>query len=287
MAKGLQKAKIVITGKNGQLAKEFTRILSKMGIEHFAFKKEELDITNVDRVWSVMKEIKPDFVINCAAYNMVDKAEEERDMAFLVNAKAVKTLAEVCSESGAKLVHYSTDYVFGGEKSKPYIEEDNPSPINYYGKTKLLGEMYLKENLNNFLLFRVSWLYGKGRNNFIYKFLNWAKENRELKVSENEVSVPTWAKRVAEVSLKAMEQGLKGLYHLTNSGYASRYEFALKIKEILNLQNSIKPVNSSIFNLKARRPEFSAMDNSKISTELNFSIPHWDYDIKEYLRELK
>ncbi len=287
MAKGLQKAKIIITGRNGQLAKEFIKLFSQKEIEFFAYDKKELDITDYKQASFVLRTIKPDFVINCAAYNLVDKAEEEREKAFSVNSKGVENLAKVCSEINCKIVHYSTDYVFGGNKNTPYIETDPTNPLNYYGETKLEGEIKIKQIYKNHIIFRVSWLYGEGKNNFVVKFLSWAKNNKVLNVSENEVSIPTSARRVADISLKAMEEGLAGLFHLTNSGYASRYEFALKIKEILNLDNSIKPVNSSVFNLKARRPEFSAMDNKEISRKLNISIPHWEEDLKEFLKERK
>ncbi|BBB33411.1 dTDP-4-dehydrorhamnose reductase [Thermotomaculum hydrothermale] len=287
MGKGLQKAKIIITGKNGQLAKEFIKLLSLKNINFFAFDKKQLDISDFNKVNTVLKEINPDFVINCAAYNFVDKAEEERKKAYSVNTIGVENLAKVCRGIKCKIVHYSTDYVFDGNKKALYIEKDIPNPLNYYGKTKLEGEKKIKEICENFLIFRVSWVYGEGGNNFVAKFLNWAKKNKNLKVSENEVSIPTYAKTIAKKSLKAIEEGLTGLFHLTNSGYASRYQWALKIKEYLNLSNNIEPVNSSIFNLKAKRPEFSAMDNSFISKSLGIDIPQWDKDLKKYLEEIE
>ncbi len=287
MAESLQKAKIVITGKNGQLANEFIKLFSEKEIEFFAYDKKELDITDYKQVSFVLHKIKPDFVINCAAYNLVDKAEEDREKAYAVNTKGMENLARVCSKIKCKIVHYSTDYVFDGNKNIPYIETDPTNPLNYYGETKLEGEIKIKQIYKNHIIFRVSWLYGEGKNNFVVKFLSWAKNNRVLNVSENEVSIPTSARRVAEISFKAMEEGLTGLFHLTNSGYISRYGLALKIKEILNLDNSIKPVNSSVFNLKAKRPEFSAMDNKEISRKLNISIPHWEEDLKDYLKEIK
>ncbi len=287
MGKGLQKVKIALTGKNGQLAKEFIKLLSIRDINFFSFDRKELDISDFEKVEKVLKEVKPDIVINCAAYNLVDKAEEDKESAYATNTRGAENLAKICSELNCKLVHYSTDYVFDGNKKSLYIEKDIPNPLNYYGRTKLEGELKIKEILENHLIFRVSWLYGEGNNNFIRKFLDWAKDKEELKISENEVSIPTNAGKVAEVSLLAIEENLKGLYHLTNSGYASRYELALKIKEYLNLKNKIIPVNSSIFNLKAKRPEFSAMDNNLIKKVLGIDISYWDEDLKEYLKEIQ
>ncbi len=287
MGKGLQKVKIALTGKNGQLAKEFIKLLSIRDINFFSFDRKELDISDFEKVEKVLKEVKPDIVINCAAYNLVDKAEEDKESAYATNTRGAENLAKICSELNCKLVHYSTDYVFDGNKKSLYIEKDIPNPLNYYGRTKLEGELKIKEILENHLIFRVSWLYGEGNNNFIRKFLDWAKDKEELKISENEVSIPTNAGKVAEVSLLAIEEDLKGLYHLTNSGYASRYELALKIKEYLNLKNKIIPVNSSVFNLKAKRPEFSAMDNNLIKKVLGIDISYWDEDLKEYLKEIQ
>lgn len=287
MGKGLQKVKIALTGKNGQLAKEFIKLLSIRDINFFSFDRKELDISDFEKVEKVLKEVKPDIVINCAAYNLVDKAEEDKESAYATNTRGAENLAKICSELNCKLVHYSTDYVFDGNKKSLYIEKDIPNPLNYYGRTKLEGELKIKEILKNHLIFRVSWLYGEGNNNFIRKFLDWAKDKEELKISENEVSIPTNAGKVAEVSLLAIEEDLKGLYHLTNSGYASRYELALKIKEYLNLKNKIIPVNSSVFNLKAKRPEFSAMDNNLIKKVLGIDISYWDEDLKEYLKEIQ
>ncbi len=287
MAKGLQKAKIVITGKNGQLAKEFIKLFSEKGLNFIAFDKSELDITNFETVRKRLKEIKPDILINCAAYNLVDRAEIDRENCFLTNTQGAENLAKLCPEINCKIVHYSTDYVFDGKKTNPYTEKDTPNPLNYYGKTKLEGENKIKEHCENYLIFRVSWLYGKGKNNFVMKLLNWAKNNDTLQIAENEVSIPTSAKRVAAITVNALANGLKGLYHLTNSGYVSRYGLALKVKEILKLKNNIVPVNSDIFNLKAKRPEFSAMDNSRIANTLNIDIPQWYEDLKEFLKEIE
>ncbi len=287
MGKGLQNSKIAITGKNGQLAKEFEKILTEKGINFYSFDKKELDITDANTVFSTLEKIKPDFLINCAAYNLVDKAEEEREKAFEVNAKGVENLAVWCAKNNCKLIHFGTDYVFDGKKKLPFTETDKPNPLNYYGKTKLEGEKKIKEILQDYLIFRVSWLYGKGKSNFIFKFQNWAKGRDELHIAEDEVSVPTWTKTVAETTLLALENNLQGLYHLCNSGYASRYEYAKEIADLLSLNIKIIPAKMSMFNLKAKRPNFSAMDNSLLAKTLNIEIPEWKKDLKKFLKEIE
>jgi len=172
---------------------------------------------------------KPDIVINCAAYNLVDKAEEDYITAYKTNALGVRNLAYLSNKLNAFFVHYSTDYVFDGTKENGlYTEEDTPNPLNEYGKSKLTGERWIVEETENYLLFRVSWVYGRGKQNFIYKLIQWAKNNDYLKIAYDEISVPTSTRTIVEVTLKALDNGLTGLYHLTNSGYASRYEWAKK-----------------------------------------------------------
>jgi dTDP-4-dehydrorhamnose reductase len=159
-----------------------------------------------------------------------------------------------------------------------------PNPINEYGKSKLMGEIFLREEIGNYLLFRVSWVYGEGKQNFIYKLLTWTKNNEYLKVAYNEVSVPTSAKTIVDITLKALDNDLKGMFHLTNSGYASRYEWAKEIFRIKKIDKFILPVSKEIFSLPAKRPDFSAMSNRKISQVLNTKIPYWNEKLNEFLK---
>ncbi len=273
----------LIIGKNGQLGKEFIKRLENS----FAVGKGECDITDLSQVLDVISSYKPDIVINCSAYNFVDKAEEEYSKAYKVNALGVRNLAFACSKYKSFLVHYSTDYVFDGLKEDGlYTEEDIPHPLNEYGKSKLAGESWLQEETDRFLLFRVSWVYGEGKQNFIYKLLQWAEKKPFLKIAYDEISVPTSTRTITDVTLKALSQGLTGLYHLTNSGYASRYEWAKKVLKIKGKDIFIKPVSSDVFNLPAKRPKFSPMSNIKISKTLNISIKTWDEELEEFLTEL-
>jgi len=276
--------KILIVGKNGQLGREFVKELSKTKNSVIPLGHEELDIGNIGDVLDVFDRYKPDVVINCAAYNQVDKAEEEYDLAYKTNSIGVKNLAFSSNKYSSFLVHYSTDYVFDGKKENGlYTEIDKPNPLSEYAKSKYLGEVYLKEETEKFLIFRVSWVFGDGKQNFIYKLLKWAEDNSYLKISYDEVSIPTYTKTIVNVTLKALEEGLTGLYHLTNSGYCSRFELAKFVFKTLGIKKFIYPVPSDIFDLPAERPKFSAMDNTLISSILRVEIPNWEEAVSNFL----
>ncbi|ADY74007.1 dTDP-4-dehydrorhamnose reductase [Desulfurobacterium thermolithotrophum DSM 11699] len=282
----------LIFGAKGQLGREFVKWLSGGLVESLKGKtvewigvgREECDISDLNQVLELFESTKPNVVVNCAAYNLVDKAEEDYVSAVKVNSVGVRNLAFACNRYRAFLVHYSTDYVFDGKKENAlYIEDDKPNPLNEYGKSKLIGEEFIKEEIDNFLILRVSWVYGEGRQNFIYKLLKWAENNDYLKISYDEISVPTSTRTIVDVTLKALKEGLEGLYHLTNSGYASRYEWAKKVFKIKKVNKFIYPVSSEIFNLPAKRPKFSAMSNEKVSQELNIEIPSWEEELVDWL----
>lgn len=276
---------ILITGASGQLAMEFQRHLNKGDYYQVAaLDKKSLDISDLKRVSEAISHYKPAVVLNCSAYNQVDKAEEDSDPAFKVNAAGVRNLALSCSKSNALLVHYSTDYIFDGTKEDFYAEDDIPNPVNNYGKSKLAGERSLTEETNNFLLFRVSWVFGPGKQNFLYKLLDLAKRNNVLKVVCDQISVPTYTDDIVRITLLAIENGMRGLYHLTNRGYASRYEVARYYIEKLKLPNLVFPVESNFFPTRAKRPYFSAMSHAKISHTLQQEIPDWRDAIDRFIQ---
>jgi dTDP-4-dehydrorhamnose reductase len=274
---------ILITGANGQLAWDFQKELKNYNHEVTALDKKSLDISDLNVVTEAFSHYNPDIVLNCAAYNLVDKAEEDFDTAFKVNASGVKNLALMCKENNALFVHYSSDYIFDGTKEDFYTEEDKPNPINKYGESKLSGERFLKEVTDTFLLFRLSWVFGEGKQNFLYKLSEWAKKNRVLKVVSDQISVPTYTRDIVSLTMFAINKGLRGIYHLTNSGYASRYEVARYFTERLGLDNLILPVTSDYFPLPAKRPYFSAMSNLKLSRALGVDIPDWRIGINRYI----
>lgn len=278
---------ILITGVNGQLANEFIRQLSSTGHSLILPAESELDITNSENVHSVFAQNRPDVVLNCAAYNLVDAAEKDPATAMRVNADGVKFLASAAREQKALLVHYSTDYVFDGAKENFYDEDDQTNPINVYGRSKLAGENIVRSESDRFLLFRLSWVFGPGTQNFLFKLSEWAKKNDVLKVVYDQISVPCYTEDIARITLKALEANLEGLYHLTNSGYASRYELAKYFLERLSRTNLVLPVDSTHFPTAAKRPFFTAMSNAKISRALDIKIPPWTDAIDRYVATIR
>ncbi len=278
--------KYLVTGKNGQLAREFIRRFEERSIDFSAPDESELDITNSGTVDAAVASLKPDVIINCAAYNLVDKAETEPAAAFAVNAEGPKNLARAAAERKAILVHFGSDYVFDGLKEKGlYTENDAPHPLNQYGISKLAGEQHVLEASGRTLVLRLSWVFGAGKQNFIHKLTEWSKTSEYLKIACDEFSVPTYTGTVVEVTLKALDQGISGRYHLTNSGFCSRYEWARVILGGLGITKFIRPVSMDAFNLPAKRPKFSAMDNRAIAGLLNADIPAWDEAVRSFLKE--
>lgn len=278
--------KYLITGRNGQLARSFAKAFERKSIDFSAPDKSKLDVTKEEIVAEAVAGYKPDVIINCAAYNFVDQAEQDHEKAFAVNALSPRHLALAAARQKAILVHFGSDYVFDGTKeSGPYTEEDQVNPLSQYGKSKLAGEEGVRESWDEFLIFRLSWVYGEGKQNFIYKLTEWAKNHDPLKIACDEFSVPTDADLVAEMTLRSLDAGVRGLWHLTNSGFCSRYEWAKFIAKCLGIKNFIRPVSSDLFHLPARRPKFSPMSNAALSGMLHVSIPTWEEAVELYLRE--
>lgn len=278
--------KILITGARGQLAREFQRMLEHYPHDVSALDRELLDISDDTHIEKAFAKLTPDVVLNCAAYNFVDRAEEDYESAFRVNGMGVRNLSIACKKSNALLVHFSSDYVFDGTKEDFYTEDDATNPLNRYGESKLSGEVFLKKENDNFLLFRVSWVFGEGQQNFLHKLMEWARQKRVLKVVCDQISVPTFTRDIATLTMFAINKGLRGVYHLTNSGYATRYEVARFFLEKLGMENLVLPVRSDAFPSSAKRPYFSAMSNSKLSRALDVHIPHWKFGIESHIESL-
>lgn len=276
--------KYLVFGDKGQLGNEFVRYFAMNGIEYTGCDIGETDITSEEAVFNLIKEVKPGAIINCAAYNQVDAAEGNPASALAANSLAVGNIARAARQAGAFVVHYSSDYVFDGSKTTGlYTEEDSANPINEYGRSKLAGEKLLIESGAEYLMFRLSWVYGKGEQNFIFKFMQWAGKSHVLKIASDEVSVPTSTKTIVDITMKSIKKGHLGLYHLTNSGYASRYEWAKEILKITGMKNILYPVSRESFGLAAARPYFSAMDNSLISDKNGIEIPYWQESLRLFL----
>ncbi|MGD0488028.1 MAG: dTDP-4-dehydrorhamnose reductase [Syntrophorhabdales bacterium] len=279
--------KILIAGKNGQLGREFAKALAAPEFEVEAPDEEKLDVTNADAVTTIIAGCRPDVVLNCAAYNLVDDAEWDPGPAFAINATGVGNLAAACRETGALLVHYGTDYVFDGQKGAPYTEEDAPRPLNNYGRSKLAGEQILREALSRFLLLRVSWVFGEGKQNFLHKLLQWADGGGVLRVVDDQISIPTPTWDIVRLTLLAMHAGLNGIYHMTPSGYASRFEVARYFLTKMGVTNTLIPVSTDYFPSPAKRPRFSALSNEKLAVTLGAGIPGWTSGVDRYVVNLK
>lgn len=275
--------KILITGANGMLAKAVKEELKEN--ELVCTDVEELDITNLDAVRLYTKKVKPDYIINCAAYTAVDKAEEQEELVYKINAIGPKNLAIAAQEDNAVLVHISTDYVFGGDKdtSKDYNEDDKKNPQAVYGKTKLAGEKFIEENCKKFYIFRTAWLYGEGHN-FVRTMINLSKEHDEVKVVNDQHGSPTYAVDLASIIHQAMEKQIPfGVYNSTNMGYTTWYDFTKMIYDLEGINCKVTPVTSEEFKSAAKRPKNSQMSKSKL-LKYGIKIPTYEDALKRYLK---
>lgn len=277
--------KYIITGSSGQLAKAFIKKFTEVDADFIAPPEQELDITNKEKISNIFSQYVPDIVINCAAYNNVEFAQQDNTKAVLINKTAVVNLIEETKKYNAKFIHFGTDYVFDGTKNDLYIETDRTNPLNEYGKSKLAGEQEALK-YNNSLVCRLSWVIGEGQQNFLYKLSGWLKNNKTIKVSGDEISVPCFTFDIVNTIIKSIDKDLSGLYHLTNSGKCSRYELAKEFVELNKFDNELIPVPMASFNSKVQRPLQTAMSNKKISKELNITIPTWKESLKQYMTSI-
>jgi dTDP-4-dehydrorhamnose reductase len=281
--------KILLFGKNGQLGWELQRSCLALG-EIVALDYPEIDLSNAKELRVLIQQVRPNVIINAAAYTNVDKAEEEAELARKVNAIAPAIMAEEIKKLSGSLVHYSTDFVFNGTKRTPYTEADAPDPINKYGATKLEGDQLVQEIAGNYLIFRTSWVYSLRQGGFVTKVLQWARTQEILRIVDDQFGSPTWARLLSEVTAQVLAQGIgnpsdylksrSGLYHLAGSGSCSRYEWARAILELdpqkeEQRNKQILPAKSKEFPTLAARPEFSALDCSLFEKTFEFQIPKW------------
>lgn len=281
--------KILITGANGMLAKavrerfkDETLILTDV-VQDDTIKK--LDITNLEDVTEFVSNCKPDVIINCAAYTAVDKAEEDLDLARKINADGPKNLAIAAKNANCILVHISTDYVFGGNLSleEIYKEDDEKAPETVYGKTKLEGEEAITANTENYYIFRTAWLYGDG-NNFVRTMLKLGREKESLNVVSDQHGSPTYAVDLADIIAQALEKEIPyGIYHATNLGFTTWYDFTKEILKMANISCKVIPVTSEEFVRPAKRPKNSMMSKSKL-LDAGVTIPSWEDGLERYLK---
>jgi dTDP-4-dehydrorhamnose reductase len=286
--------KILITGAYGQLGSELKEIEMEYPNYHFDFTDvDSLDITNESDVESYFARNTPNFVVNCAAYTAVDKAEKEAVIAEKVNSLAPKLLAKNAKKVGAKVIHVSTDYVFSGDANQPYTENDEINPQGIYGKTKLQGEIdCLKENPDSVII-RTSWLYSEFGNNFVKTMLRLGKERDSLNVVVDQIGTPTYAGDLAKAIVAIIkgtelnkETFVPGIYHFSNEGVASWYDFALAVFEMEKIQVEVAPVSSDKFPTPAKRPHFSVLNKSKIKDIFGIDIPYWRDSLRICLEKI-
>lgn len=285
--------KILVTGVNGQLGFDCVKELTNRGYKEVkGIDIKDLDITNKDDVFNYIKSYKPDVIMHNAAYTAVDKAELNYDDCYRVNSLGTKYIAEACKEVNAKMVYISTDYVFDGNKNGIYEINDQTNPLSVYGKTKLLGEEFVKSCLSKYFIVRISWVFGINGNNFIKTMLRLANEGKkELNVVNDQIGSPTYTADLAVLLCDMIETEKYGIYHATNEGYCSWYDFAKKIFELANKDIVVNPVTTEeylkIVKQQAKRPMNSKM--SKLSLDkVGFNrLPSWDDALKRYLKEIK
>lgn len=283
-------AKVLVIGAGGQLGQCIKKIVAQRGIEDVVFPEEGVaNILNIEDLSELFNQEKPAFVVNCAAYTAVDKAEDEADIAKAVNETGARNLAKLCMQHQATLVHVSTDFVFEGNEVKLLREDDIAKPINVYGVTKLDGELAIIEELNQHIILRTSWLYSEFANNFVKTMLKLGADRDELNIIADQVGTPTYAIDLANTIFDIIENPEKkyGVYHFSNEGVTSWYDFAKAIFTLSDTKVKVNPIPTSAYPTKATRPPFSVMDKTKIKADYNITVPYWMDSLAKCINELK
>jgi dTDP-4-dehydrorhamnose reductase len=290
--------KMLLLGNLGQLGWELHRSLQQLG-DLVALDYPEIDMAFPVGIRAILRELHPDVIVNATAYTNVDKAETEPELALAINGIAPGVLAEEAHKLDAFFLHYSTDYIFDGKKGAPYLETDHPDPLNVYGKTKLAGEEAIRSVGGKYLIFRTAWVYSLRRESFVPKVLGWARKNESLRVVDDQISNPTWARMLAECTVQVLAGGGDnipdklekhiGIYHLAGDGYTSRYEWAKKILLLdpsahEQVTRELIPVTSNEFPTPAKRPLFSALDCTKIKKTFGIQFPIWELSLEKAMR---
>jgi len=285
---------IWLIGNKGMLGNDVEEVLGKNNEKYIA-SDIDVDITNYYELESFVRRKGIDWIINCSAYTAVDKAEDEPEKAFKINANGALNIARIAKLKGSKLIHISTDYVFDGQKKEPYIEEDEPNPLGVYGKSKLEGERNVKSILNDYFIIRTAWLYGKNGNNFVYTMLRLFDERDEVKVVSDQFGSPTHTVDLAWLIYEITKKNSKeyGIYHFTNEGKISWYDFAKRIYDISREMGIVKrevkiiPISTNEYPTKAKRPINSYLSKEKVKKIFNLNIRSWNEALRDFLLSLK
>lgn len=285
--------KVLVTGGDGQLGTELCLRLRAAGHEAVAFTQKDADFTAADALRAAIAQRHADWVVNCAAHTAVDKAESEPELAYAVNRDGARAVAEAVAGYGGKLLHISTDFIFDGTQSHPYIEVDAANPLGVYGASKLAGEQAVLEVLPEAAILRTAWVHGAHGHNFVKTMLRLAAERDELTVVDDQIGTPSWTGDIAEALIALITAGAQGVYHFTNEGVASWYDFAVAILDEARAlgfpikAQRVRPIPTAAYPTPARRPAYSVLDKQKIRALLGRPIPHWRESLITMLRELR
>lgn len=276
--------KVLVTGSNGQLGYDVVKELQKRNIDCYGATRQDFDFTDFKGTESFITNYLPDAVIHCGAYTAVDKAEDELEQCFLVNAGGTENIAKICKTINAKMIYISTDYVFNGEKDTPYEVDDKPEPINVYGKSKLAGEQAVQRLLEKYFIVRISWVFGEHGNNFIKTMLRLGKERKEISVVADQVGSPTYTKDLAILLCDMVLTDKYGIYHATNEGYCSWAEFAEAIFKVAAMDVKVKHIASVEYQTKAKRPKNSRLSKNDLNEHGFTNLSGWKDAISKYLK---
>jgi dTDP-4-dehydrorhamnose reductase len=278
---------VLITGANGQLGYDVIKRLSDLGIEHQGIDIQDCDITDRKQTMTVINSRRPDCVVHCAAYTAVDKAETDRSVCHAVNVEGTRNVALACKASGAIMIYISTDYVFNGKGTDPFMIHDPKAPLNVYGKSKLEGELAVQELLEKYFIVRTSWVFGLNGPNFVKTMLRLGKEKERVDVVRDQIGSPTYSADLAVLLCDMMQTKRYGIYHATNEGYCSWFDFAESIMKRAGLKCLVSPVLSADYPTAAKRPMNSRLSKRSLSDAGFALLPAWEDALKRYLAELE
>ncbi len=279
--------KILVTGVKGQLGYDVVKLLDHQSIECIGVDIDDFDLTSKEEVQSYIKKYSPTAVIHCAAYTAVDKAEDHKEICHSVNVLGTSYIAEACSKIHARLMYFSTDYVFDGNGDAPFETDDIPNPINYYGYTKYLGEKEVTKALENYFIIRISWVFGKNGNNFINTMLKLSKERDSLNIINDQIGSPTYTSDLAKLVVDMIQTEKYGIYHATNEGFCSWYEFCREIFKKSNINMKVNPISTAEYVTKAKRPLNSRLSKKSLIDNGFICLPPWQDALERYLSEIK
>lgn len=284
------KQSIIVTGANGQLGTEIRQLKNSFPQYNFVFvARDELDITDADSVNSIFNSSSPSYCINCAAYTAVDKAETDLEQAYKINSKATENLAIACREHNTRFIHISTDYVFDGTASSPYTEESRTNPVSIYGKSKLEGEQKAIKANPDSVIIRTAWVYSQFGKNFVKTMLRLMNDKPEIGVVSDQLGSPTYAADIAMAIMKIISSGdwYPGIYHFSNQGVISWFDFATAIKELSGSNCQVNPITTAQYPTPAKRPAYSVMGSQKISSTYNIQLIYWKESLQTCFQRIK